>query len=121
MTAGARKVLTAGVALAGVLLALTGVALAAAALAGALPARAPFKGAQHWSFWFIGCPITRHYRANRFETSIPAASYRANLRSVELAKTRLSSYDELMARSHKALLDADGVPVLPADWDDYDE
>ncbi len=39
----------------------------------------------------------------------------------DMRLTKMPSHDELMARAYKALLDADGVPVLPADWDDYDE
>ncbi len=39
----------------------------------------------------------------------------------EMRPTKMPSYDELVARAYKAPLDDDGVPVLPAEWDDYDE
>ncbi len=39
----------------------------------------------------------------------------------DMRPTKMPSHDELMARAYKAPLNADGVPVLPADWDDYDE
>jgi len=31
------------------------------------------------------------------------------------------SYEKLSARAYKAPINSDGIAVLPADWDDYDE
>ncbi len=39
----------------------------------------------------------------------------------DMRPTKMPSYDKLMTHAYKAPLNDDGVPVLPADWDDYDE
>lgn len=36
-------------------------------------------------------------------------------------RTEAPSYDRIAAHAYKAPLNAEGVPVLPADWDDDDE
>ena len=36
-------------------------------------------------------------------------------------RRELPSYDKMSALAYKAPLNSDGVAVLPADWDDYDE
>ncbi len=39
----------------------------------------------------------------------------------DMRPAEMPSYDALAARAYKAPLNADGVPVLPADWNDDDE
>ena len=39
----------------------------------------------------------------------------------EMRPAKMPSLDQIMAHSYKAPLNAEGVPILPSDWDDGDE
>ena len=39
----------------------------------------------------------------------------------EMRPTKMPSLEKIMARSYKAPLNDEGVPILPADWDEDDD